>query len=105
LDALALQVNGPAAWDLDLAIGWVFPDQGATFRTTLRNGVFSHVRGGSGDVTLTITVPRPALGALAAGDLGAAVAAGLTLNGDAAAVQQLLGVLQPGNPAFNIIEP
>ncbi|HYB16615.1 MAG TPA: alkyl sulfatase dimerization domain-containing protein [Streptosporangiaceae bacterium] len=104
-DALAIQVNGPAAWDLDLAIGWVFPDHGATFRTTLRNGVFSYVRDRSGDVTLTITVPRPALGALATGDLGAAAAAGLTLDGDAAAVQQFLGVLQPGNPAFNIVEP
>jgi alkyl sulfatase BDS1-like metallo-beta-lactamase superfamily hydrolase len=104
-DALAIQVNGPAAWDLDLALGWVFPDHGATYRTTLRNGVFSYVRDGSGDVALTITVPGPALGALAVGDLAAAAAAGLTLDGDAAVVQQLLGVLQPGNPSFNIVEP
>jgi linear primary-alkylsulfatase len=105
LDALAIQVNGPAAWDLDLAIGWVFPDHGATFRTTLRHGVFSYVRDGSGDVTTTITVPRAALATLATGDLGAARAAGLTLDGDAAAVQQFVGVLQRGNPGFNIVEP
>ena len=105
LDALAIQVNGPAAWDLDLALGWVFPDHGATFRTTLRHGVFSYVRDGSGDVTTTITVPGAALATLVGGDLGAAAAAGLTLDGDAAVVRQLLGVLQPGNPSFNIVEP
>ena len=104
-DALAIQVNGPAAWDLDLAARWVFPDHDATYRTTLRNGVFSYVRGGSGDVILTLTVPRPALAALAAGDPGAALAAGLALDGDTTALQQVFGVLQPGDPDFNIIEP
>jgi len=104
-DGLAIQVNGPAAWDLDLAARWVFPDHGATYRTTLRNGVFSYVRDGSGDVTLILTVPRPALAALAAGDPGAALGAGLSLDGDAAALQQVFGVLQPGDPDFNIVEP
>jgi len=104
-DAVAIQVNGPAAWDLDLAARWVFPDHDATYRTTLRNGVFSYVRGGSGDVILTLTVPRPALAALAAGDPGAALAAGLALDGDTTALQQVFGVLQPGDPDFNIIEP
>jgi alkyl sulfatase BDS1-like metallo-beta-lactamase superfamily hydrolase len=104
-DALAIQVNGPAAWDLDLATRWEFPDHDAAYRTTLHNGVLSHIRDGSGDVTLTVTVPRHALGALAAGDLDAARAAGLALDGDAAALQQIFGVLQPGDPAFNIVEP
>jgi len=104
-DAVAIQVNGPAAWDLDLAARWVFPDHDATYRTTLRNGVFSYVRDGSGDVALTITVPRPALAALAAGDPGAALGAGLNLDGDATALQQVFGVLQPGDPDFNIVEP
>ena len=104
-DAVAIQVNGPAAWDLDLAARWVFPDHDATYRTTLRNGVFSYVRDGSGDVTLTITVPRPALAALAAGDPGAALGAGLALDGDTTALQQVFGVLQPGDPDFNIVEP
>jgi alkyl sulfatase BDS1-like metallo-beta-lactamase superfamily hydrolase len=104
-DAVAIQVNGPAAWELDLAAQWVFPDHDATYRTTLRNGVFSYVRDGSGDVTLTITVPRLALAALAAGDPGAALGAGLVLDGDATALQQVLGVLEPGDPDFNIVEP
>jgi alkyl sulfatase BDS1-like metallo-beta-lactamase superfamily hydrolase len=104
-DAVAVQVNGPKAWDLDLALRWQFPDHGATYRTTLHNGVFSYTRDGQGDVALTLTVPGPAIGALAAGDTGRARGAGLTLDGDAAVLEQVIGVLQPGDPAFNIIEP
>ncbi|HTY73128.1 MAG TPA: alkyl sulfatase dimerization domain-containing protein [Actinomycetes bacterium] len=104
-DAVAIQVNGPAAWHLDLSARWVFPDHGLTYRTTLRNGVFTYVRDGAGDVDLTLVVPRRALAALAAGDPGAAFAAGLTLDGDAAGLQQVLGVLQPGDHGFNIVEP
>jgi alkyl sulfatase BDS1-like metallo-beta-lactamase superfamily hydrolase len=104
-DAVAIQVNGPAAWDLDLATRWAFRDHHATYRTALRNGVLGYVRDGSGDVTLTITVPRQALGTLATGDPDGARAAGLTLDGDAASLQQIFGVLLPGDPAFNIVEP
>jgi alkyl sulfatase BDS1-like metallo-beta-lactamase superfamily hydrolase len=43
-DALAIQVNGPEAWDLDLSITWELPDHGASYRTTLRNGVLTYVR-------------------------------------------------------------
>jgi alkyl sulfatase BDS1-like metallo-beta-lactamase superfamily hydrolase len=104
-DALAVQVDGPKAWDLDLAVGWRFPDHGTTFRTTLRNGVFTYVRDGQGEVTLTVTVPRAALVHLALGDVGAARAAGMVLAGDAAALHQLIGTLDPGDPGFAIIEP
>ncbi|CCH76636.1 Alkyl/aryl-sulfatase BDS1 [Nostocoides japonicum T1-X7] len=105
LDAVAIQVDGPAAWDLDLAIGWRFPDHGAAFRTTLRNGVFTPVRDGVGEVRATVTVPRAALGALATGDLAAATMAGLLIEGDGAELASLLGVLQAGDPAFTIVEP
>jgi alkyl sulfatase BDS1-like metallo-beta-lactamase superfamily hydrolase len=105
LDGLAVQVNGPKAWDLDLAARWEFPDHHVTYRTTLHNGVFSYTRDGRGDVALTLTVPGAALGALAAGDIGRARGAGLALDGDASVLEQVFGVLQPGDPAFNIIEP
>lgn len=104
-DALAVRVNGPQAWDLDLAARWEFPGHHAVYRTTLHNGVFSYTRDGHGDVALTLTVPANAVGALAGGDLDAAHRAGLTLRGDASALHQILGVLQAGDPAFNIIEP
>ncbi len=105
-DAMAVGVDGPAAWDMDQAMRWVFPDHdGATYRSTLKNGVFTYVRDGAGDASLTITVPRSALGALASGSVDAATSAGLTTAGDAELLKRFLGVLDPGDPAFNIIEP
>ena len=104
-DALAVQVDGPRAWDLDLAIQWRFPDHDARFLTTLRNGVLSYVRDGRGEAPLTLTVNRAALAALAAGDLDAAQAAGLGADGDRTVLDRLIGVLDPGDPSFNIIEP
>ena len=44
---------------------------GATYRVTLKNGVLTHVRDGHGDATLTVTVPKAALGPLAIGDVEA----------------------------------
>ena len=105
-DAVAVQVDGPKAWDLDIATRWVFPDHdGATYRVTLKNGVLSHARDGHGDVTLTITVPKAALGPLAIGDIEGALGVGLVLDGDATALQSVLGVLDPGDPDFNIVTP
>jgi alkyl sulfatase BDS1-like metallo-beta-lactamase superfamily hydrolase len=105
LDAIAIQIDGPKAWDLELAMRWRFSDTNQTFRVTLRNGVLVVVPDGKGDVALTITVPRGAIPGLATGSVDAAVGAGLTLDGDASVLQQLLGVLDPGDPGFNIITP
>ncbi len=105
LDALAIQIDGPAAWDLDIATRWIFPDTDQTFRVTLRNGVLVSVPDGSGDVTLTLTVPQPAIMPLVLGSIADAVASGVTFDGDTSVLQQVLGVLDPGDPSFNIIEP
>ena len=104
-DALAVQVDGPAAWDLDLPLRWVFPDHGTTVRTSLRHGALTYGNDRPGDVTATVTVPRAAFAALATGDAAAAQAAGLTVDGDASALGRLLGVLAAPDPAFNIVEP
>ncbi|MGE3287470.1 MAG: alkyl/aryl-sulfatase [Pseudonocardia sp.] len=104
-DALAVKVDGPRAWDLDLAIGWTFPDHGTSYRVTLHNGVLTHVEGSHRPVALTLTVPAAALAALAAGDVEAAGAAGLTTDGDESQLAALLGVLQPGDPDFDIVLP
>jgi alkyl sulfatase BDS1-like metallo-beta-lactamase superfamily hydrolase len=104
-DAIAIQVDGPKAWHLDLATRWVFPDSDETFRVTLRNGVLVAVPGGRGDVSLTVTVPQAAIAALASGSVEGAVAAGTAFEGDVSVLPQLLGVLSPGDPGFAIIEP
>ena len=104
-DALAIQVNGPKAWDLDLAIRWDLPDHGASYRTTLHNGVLTYVKDSAKPASLTLTVPAAALSALAQGDVAAARRGGLTMNGDQSQLASLFSVLQAGNPDFNIIEP
>jgi alkyl sulfatase BDS1-like metallo-beta-lactamase superfamily hydrolase len=104
-DALAIQVNGPAAWDLDLAIRWDLPDHGASYRTTLRNGVLTYVKDSDKPVALTLTAPAAALIAVAQGNIDTARRNGLTTDGDESQLTSLFGVLQPGNPNFNIIEP
>jgi alkyl sulfatase BDS1-like metallo-beta-lactamase superfamily hydrolase len=105
-DAIAVQVDGPKAWNLDLATRWTFPDHdGETYRVTLRNGVLTAARDGKGEVSLTVTVPKSALGGLATGNVQAAMAGGLVLDGDASVLQSVLGVLDPGDPGFDIVTP
>ena len=104
-DALAIQVDGPKARDLDLAIRWDLPDHGSSYRTTLHNGVLTYIKDSDKPVGLTLTVPAAALTALAGGDIEAARSSGLTTDGDQGQLASLFSVLQPGDPNFNIIEP
>jgi alkyl sulfatase BDS1-like metallo-beta-lactamase superfamily hydrolase len=103
--ALAIQVDGPAAWDLDLAIRWDLPDHGASYRTTLHNGVLTYVKDSGKPASLTLTVPASTLAALAQGNLEAARSHGLTTDGDESQLATLFSVLQPGDPDYNIVEP
>jgi alkyl sulfatase BDS1-like metallo-beta-lactamase superfamily hydrolase len=104
-DVLAIQVNGPEAWDLDLSITWVLPDHGASYRTTLRNGVLTYVKNSDKPAALTLTVPASALIAIAGGSLETARRNGLTAEGDESQLPALFGALQPGDPSFNIVLP
>jgi alkyl sulfatase BDS1-like metallo-beta-lactamase superfamily hydrolase len=104
-DALAVRVDGPAAWDLSIELRWHFPDHGSTLRTSLEHGALVYGGDAEGEVAATITVPRAALGQLAAGDLAAAAAAGLVIDGDERALRQLFGVLETPDPAFDIVLP
>jgi alkyl sulfatase BDS1-like metallo-beta-lactamase superfamily hydrolase len=105
LDAFAMKIDGPRAWDLDLASRWVFPDTNEEFRVTLRNGVLSAVPHGRGEAALTLTVPRAAIAALAVGSIDGARSAGLILDGDPEVLDRMLAVLDPGDPDFAIIQP
>ena len=104
-DALAIQVDGPKAWDLELAIRWVLPDHDAAYRVTVHNGVLTYVKDSDQPAGLTLTAPILALLALARGDVEAARGSGLITEGDESQLAALFSVLQPGDPSFNIIEP
>jgi alkyl sulfatase BDS1-like metallo-beta-lactamase superfamily hydrolase len=83
----------------------VLPDHGASYRTTLRNGVLTYVKDSENPVELTLTVPVAALIAIADGNLDAARNSGLTSEGDEGQLAALFGALQPDDPNFNIVLP
>ncbi len=108
-DGLAITVNGPRAWDLDLAVDITLTDVHTNYRLALRNGVLVHrkVPADSATANVTVTVDNTirllmvvmGLGMEGVGSPGPEIA------GDRAALQQLLGVLDKPDPAFNIVTP
>jgi alkyl sulfatase BDS1-like metallo-beta-lactamase superfamily hydrolase len=104
-DTLAISVNGPKAWDLDLAIDLTFVDAGANYRLTLRNGVLVYRKVPADDTTANATVKLADKSRLLAAAAGDFTSPGLDLSGDGDALQKLLGVLDRPNPSFNIVTP
>ncbi|MGV0581141.1 alkyl sulfatase dimerization domain-containing protein [Mycolicibacterium elephantis] len=104
-DILAISVNGPRAWDLDIAVDVTFLDTGTNYRLTLRNGVLVH-RQVPADAATAQAGVRVAdtlrLLALAAGDNASP---GLDVTGDTAVLTSLLAAVDRPDPAFNIITP
>lgn len=104
-DVLAISINGPRAWDLDLALDVTFADLDANYRLTLRNGVLVVRERPADPATAHATVTcatKMRLIAAAAGDMNSP---GLDVSGDAGALQSLLGVLDRPDPDFNIVTP
>ena len=102
-DALAITVDGPKAWDLDLAIDLTLTDLDRSFHVTLRNGVLIYVEREPAEGTpLHVTLTKPRLIRLAGGDLASE---GLDVSGDFGVLEELFGVLSPGDPGFDIVVP
>ena len=104
-DGLAVTVDGPRAWDLDLALDIVFADLATNYRLTLRNGVLVHRNVSADPVSADATVHLTGKVRLLAAAMGDLDSPGLTVSGDPGAVQALLGVLDRPDPAFNIVTP
>jgi alkyl sulfatase BDS1-like metallo-beta-lactamase superfamily hydrolase len=104
-DGIAIRVNGPRSWNLDIAIDITFADLDANYRLRLRNGVLVHRKVAADPATATATVKlatRFRLLVAAAGDFDSP---GLELSGDPTALQSLLSVLDEPDPNFNIVTP
>lgn len=99
-DGIAVRIDGPRAWDLALSIGVELTDTGETWRLELRNGVLIHHRAPVDGADLVLRLPGRALPAILAGRTD-----GIELVGDAGALQRLMAVLDPGDPAFQIVRP
>ncbi len=104
-DVLAISVNGPRAWDLDIAIDVTFLDTATNYRLTLRNGVLVYRKVAADEGTAQATIrlaTRVRLLTLAAGDNASP---GLEITGDAEVLAALVGVLDKPDPSFNIVTP
>ncbi|MEV4687745.1 alkyl/aryl-sulfatase [Microbacterium sp. LWH3-1.2] len=103
LDAVAIRVNGPKAWDLDLSLDVSLADLDRTFHLTLRHGVLIYVeRDADPRTPLQLTLSKPRLIRLAGGDKDSE---GIEIRGDVGVLTQLLGVLDQGDPDFEIVLP
>ena len=104
-DTLAINVNGPRAWELNIAVDVTFEDVATNYRLALRNGVLVHRKVEADPATAQATVTlanKLRLLAFAAGDTSSP---GVAVTGDATALPTLLGVIDRPDPAFNIITP
>jgi linear primary-alkylsulfatase len=104
-DTLAISINGPRAWDLDLAIDVTFADVDTNYRLTLRNGVLVYRERPPDESTAHATVrldSKLRLLMFAAGDR---TSPGISITGDSDALPTLLGVLDVPDPKFNIVTP
>jgi alkyl sulfatase BDS1-like metallo-beta-lactamase superfamily hydrolase len=104
-DGLAITVNGPRAWDLDLAVDVTLTDLDTNYRLTLRNGVLVHRKVAADAATANVTVKLNNTLRLLTVAMGDVSSPGLDISGDQTALQQLLGVLDKPDPAFNIVTP
>jgi alkyl sulfatase BDS1-like metallo-beta-lactamase superfamily hydrolase len=104
-DVLAISVNGPRAWDLNLALDVTFADLGTNYRLTLRNGVLVYRKRPAEESTATATVTLAAKMRLMAATLGDFSSPGLDVSGDAGALKALLGVLDRPDPDFDFVTP
>ena len=113
LDAIAIRINGPMAWDERLVIDWHFTDLGQTHRASLANGVLIHRITGPGavgetsalqgavaaDLTLTLTQAQ-LVGVLFGGGLD-----GIGTDGDIGVVTRLLAVVEFPDRNFPVVTP
>lgn len=104
-DSLAIRVNGPRSWDLDLAFDITFTELAVNYRLTLRNGVLVHRKVATDPASATLTVKLDNKFRLLTASVGDFSSPGLELSGDSAALQALMGVLDAPDPGFNIVTP
>jgi alkyl sulfatase BDS1-like metallo-beta-lactamase superfamily hydrolase len=104
-DGLAITVNGPRAWDLDVVIDVALSDLDTNYRLTLRNGVLVHRKAAADSTTADVTIKLDNAFRLIRAAMGDTGSPGLEISGDQTALQQLLGVLDRPDAAFNIITP
>jgi linear primary-alkylsulfatase len=108
LDAMAIRLDGPRAWGVELRIDWVVSDPDEAHAVTVHNGVLRHRPGRHTEADAALVVERAALNELLlkAADAGAlAESDRLRVEGDGARIGELLGLLEEPDPGFAIVTP
>jgi len=109
LDAMAIRLDGPRAWEHHLRIDWVIADPDEAHAITVRNGVLSHrPRRHDPGADAALLVDREALNELLlkVADIGELAESGrLRVEGDGAKIGELLGLLDEPDPGFAIVTP
>jgi alkyl sulfatase BDS1-like metallo-beta-lactamase superfamily hydrolase len=107
--SLAIRIDGPAAWDEHLTVAWRFTDLDMTYFTELRNGTLIHRQiNAPADAKTTLRLTRPLFLGLVTQQIDLKQALSddtVQMQGDPAALQRLLAVLAPVDPAFPIVTP
>jgi alkyl sulfatase BDS1-like metallo-beta-lactamase superfamily hydrolase len=104
-DSLAIRVDGPRNWELDIATDITFGDTDANYRLTLRNGVLVYRKAAADPATANVTVKLDSKFRLLAVAMGDFTSPGLEITGDHAALRAFLGALDQPDPNFNIVTP
>ena len=109
LDAMAVRLDGPRAWEHHLQIDWVVTDPDEQHSIVVRNGVLSHRPGRhEPEADAALVVAREALNELLlkTADIAALAESGrLRVEGDGAQLGELLGLLDEPDPGFAIVTP
>jgi linear primary-alkylsulfatase len=109
LDAMAIRLDGPRAWEVELRIDWVVTDPNEEHSISVRNGVLSHRPGRHEPAAdATLVVDRDALNQLllkTADIAELAESERLRVEGDGVKLGELLGLLDEPDPGFAIVTP
>jgi len=108
LDAMAIRLDGPRAWGVELRIDWRVTDPDEEHRITVRNGVLRHRPGRHQRAEAALVVEREALDQLLlkTADIGELAGSGrLRVEGDGEKLGELLGLLDEPDPGFPIVTP
>jgi len=109
LDAMAIRLDGPRAWECDLRIDWVIAEPDEAHALSVRNGVLRHRPGRHEPAAdAALLVDRAALDRLLlkTADIAELAESGrLRVEGDGEKIGELLGLLDEPDPRFPIVTP
>jgi alkyl sulfatase BDS1-like metallo-beta-lactamase superfamily hydrolase len=109
LDAMAIRLDGPRAWESTLRIDWAIAEPDEAHALSVRNGVLRHRPGRhQPPAEATLLLDRAALDQLllkTADVAGLAASGRLRVEGNGEKIGELLGLLDEPDPRFPIVTP